>query len=77
MQNNTPLNTIPIENFINLIKAADAKREREIRLSIQDAKNLTYVLTLLLADLYNKKIKDKESTQEEIISITVDGGKGW
>jgi len=77
MQNNTPLNTIPIENFINLIKAADAKREREIRLSIQDAKNLTYVFTLLLADLYNKKIKDKESTQEEIISITVDGGKGW
>jgi len=77
MQNNTPLNTIPIENFIKLIKAADAKREREIRLSIQDAKNLTYVLTLLLADLYNKKIKDKESTQEEIISITVDGGKGW
>jgi hypothetical protein len=77
MQNNTPLNTIPIENFIKLIKAADAKRDREIRLSIQDAKNLTYVLTLLLADLYNKKIKDKESTQEEIISITVDGGKGW
>jgi len=77
MQNNTPLNTIPIENFIKLIKAADAKRDREIRLSIQDAKNLTYTLTLLLADLYNKKIKDKESTQEEIISITVDGGKGW
>ena len=77
MQNNTPLNTIPIENFIKLIKAADAKRDREIRLSIQDAKNLTYVFTLLLADLYNKKIKDKESTQEEIISITVDGGKGW
>lgn len=77
MQNNVTLNIIPIENFIKLIKAADAKREKEIRISIQDAKNLTYSLTLLLADLYNKKTVDKNTTQEEIISITVDGGKGW
>lgn len=77
MKNNITLNTIPIENFIKLIKAADAKREKEIRLSLQDAKNLTHCLTLLLADLYNKKTTNIDTTQEEVISITVDGGKGW
>lgn len=78
---NERINTIPIENFIKQVKSADANREKEIRLDIQQAKNITFTLGLILARL-NGRLEDllaqkQEAADEQTIKITMDGGSGW
>lgn len=78
---NERINTIPIENFIKQVKSADANREKEIRLDLQQAKNITFTLGLILARL-NGRLEDllaqkQEAADEQTIKITMDGGSGW
>jgi len=78
---NERINTIPIENFIKQVKSADANREKEIRIDIQQAKNITFTLGLVLARL-NGRLEDllaqkQEAADEQTIKITMDGGSGW
>lgn len=78
---NERINTIPIENFIKQVKSADANREKEIRIDIQQAKNITFTLGLILTRL-NGRLEDllaqkQEAADEQTIKITMDGGNGW
>ena len=56
---NERINTLPIENFIKQVKSADANREKEIRIDLQQAKNITFTLGLILARL-NGRLEDDE-----------------
>lgn len=77
---NEPLNTAPIQQFIQQVKGADAGNQREIKLDIQNAKRLAFtlgeVMTRLNGDL-EKILAKKESNEDQVIQINMDAGSGW
>ena len=77
MPTKDPINTHPIQQFISQVKSADASNQKEVRVDIQSAKNLSYCLGIVLARLagdYEELLAKSSSTDEEVISISVDGG---
>lgn len=69
------INTHVIQQLINQIKAADFSNQKEIKLDIATAKNLSYTLSLILTRLvgnYETLLKDK--SQAEVVSVEMDGG---
>lgn len=71
------INTIPIQQFIQLVKAADLSQQREIKMDIKTAKNLMYCISeinnLLISDLYAIMNKGN-STSNDSVTINMDGG---
>ena len=80
MSTNEPLNTNPIQQFIQQVKTADASRSNEVRLDIQNAKRLAFtlgeVMTRLNGDL-EQIIARKNSGADDVIQINMDGGNKW
>lgn len=77
---NEPINTFPIQNFIKIVKSADASQSREIKLDIQSAKNLAFTLGMVLARLngdLEKLLVSKSNNDDTVLQISVDGGKSW
>ena len=79
---NDPINTYPIQNFYKIVKSADASRAKEVRLDINQAKQLSFVLGQVLARLNGNleaiiAQQNQTSNPDEIISINLDGGKEW
>lgn len=75
-----PINTVPITAFMQQVKAADSSNQKEIRLSISDAKNLAFTLGIVMARLngdLEKFVKENSKTSDEIISVKIDSGVGW
>jgi hypothetical protein len=73
-----PINTIPIQQFIQQVKAAELSNQREIKLDIKSAKNLAFCLaevnSKLLED-YDKLLSElRESVGTGDIKISMDGG---
>lgn len=77
---NEPLNTAPIQMFINTVKSADASRAREVKMDIQEAKRLAFtlgeVMSRLNGNLEELLIK-QSSGDNEVINVTMDGGNSW
>ena len=75
-----PLNTTPIQQFIQQVKGADASNQREIKVDIQSAKRLAFtlgeVMSRLNGDLEQLLVK-QSSGDNEVIQITMDGGGSW
>lgn len=76
MQTNEPLNTIPLQQFIQAVKNAENSRARELKLDIATAKNLAFTLGIVMSRLHGdlEKFVADSKNSEETISITVDGG---
>jgi len=78
---NEPLNTASIEMFLQQVKSADNGRQKEIRLDINQAKNLAHtlglVMTRLNGNLEELLINNVSSEQEQVVQIQVDGGNTW
>ena len=66
------MNTIPIENFINKIKAADRTNAKEVKIPLNEAKDVMFSLTTLLARLQ----KSNQIDQEPII-VKIGDKPGW
>ena len=80
MQTGEPLNTIPLQLFIQQVKSAEASQSREIKLSIADAKNLALTLGIVMSRLegdLEKIILQSKSRDNEVIEVNLDGGTGW
>lgn len=81
MQPNEPLNTSPIQQFIQQVKAADAGKAREIKLPIDQAKRLAFTLGETMArlngDLEKILASQQKSSEDEVIKVQLDGGSGW
>lgn len=77
---NEPLNTAPIQQFISQVKSADTSQAKEVKLNIQQAKRLAFtlgeVMTRLNGDLETLLAK-KNSGQDDVIQIQMDGGNTW
>ena len=75
MQN--PINTTPIQQFIQQVKAADLTQQREIKLDIKSAKALAYCLGEVSAKLledYDILLKRLESSTGAAVTVQMDGG---
>jgi hypothetical protein len=74
-----PLNTAPIQQFIQQVKTADAGRAKEVKQDIQQAKRLAFtlgeVMTRLNGDLEALLAKQARG-DDEVIQVQIDG-KNW
>ena len=72
-----PINTIPLQQFIQQVKAADLSQQREIKLDIKTAKALAYCLAeinaRLLAD-YDQLLNKVMQSTGQTVSVQMDGG---
>ena len=75
-----PLNTNPIQQFIQQVKSADASNQREIKLNVDQAKRLAFTLGEVMARLngdLDQILARKNSGADDVISINMDGGNSW
>jgi hypothetical protein len=73
----SPINTAPIQQFIQQVKAADLTQQREIKLDIKTAKALAYCLGEVNAKLledFDTLFKRLESSTSGAITVQMDGG---
>lgn len=75
-----PINTQPIQQFIQQVQSAEASRAKEIRMDINAAKNLSYTLGIAMArlngDLEKYIAKQVEKMQaDQVIEISMDSGE--
>lgn len=73
-----PINTIPIQQFIQQVKSAELSNQKEIKLDIKAAKNLAFCLgevsSKLLED-YSKLLAEvQKSSGTQDLSVSMDGG---
>lgn len=76
---NEPLNTAPIQQFIQQVKSADMGRAKDVRLDITQAKNLAYTLGIVMSRLEGdlERYVKANAGSGEPIEIQLDGGEGW
>jgi|TARA_B110000858_G_C17640243_1_gene397736 hypothetical protein len=79
LQTVEPLNTIPLQLFIQQVKSAEASQAREVKLDIATAKNLAFTLGIVMSRLEGdlEKLVSQSSQSDEQIEINLDGGVGW
>ena len=81
MQTNEPINTIPIQQLIQIIKTAEGSNQKEIRIPMTQAKALAYALGIVMANhqgrLEKLIIDNKSSPDDEVVTVTMDGGSDW
>ena len=81
MQTNEPINTIPIQQLIQIIKTAENTNQKEIRIPLTHAKALAYALGTVMANhqgrLEKLIIDNKSSPDDEVVTVTMDGGSDW
>lgn len=72
-----PINTFPIQQFLQQVKAADYAQQKEIRLDIKTAKNLAYCLGEVNAKLledYDSLLSRLLQNSGQSITVQMDGG---
>lgn len=80
MQNTDTLNTIPIQQFIQQVKSAENSKAKDVKLSIDQAKNLAFTLGIVMSRLegdLEKFVKENASTGTPDIEIKLDNGTNW
>ena len=76
MQSN-PINTIPLQQFIQQVKIADMSQQKEIKLDIKTAKQLAFTLgevTRKLTQDYDNLVHILKNTANDSITVELDGG---
>jgi hypothetical protein len=64
--------SLHINRFIDRIKAADARQQRDFNMSMSDAKDLHADITKLLLVL--EKLREDQSKDNEIVKVELTGG---
>ena len=76
-----PINTLPLQKFLQQVKSADISNQREIRIDIQTAKKLAFAISEISLrmnnDLETLLLKKDEESKEEVITISLDGGSDF
>jgi hypothetical protein len=70
------INTTVLTQFMNQVKAADTANQREIRLDIATAKNITHTLALVMTRLAGnyEGLMQAQTKEEPVITVQMDGG---
>ena len=74
-----PINTMPIQQLIQMVKVAEQSRAKEVRLDINQAKTLAFTLGEVMSRLHGdlEKILDEKIdklNQDQVIEINMDSG---
>tara|TARA_B100000780_G_scaffold174279_1_gene122031 strand:- start:67 stop:309 length:243 start_codon:yes stop_codon:yes gene_type:complete len=72
-----PLNTIPLQQFLNAVKAAEAGRAPNVTLDMNTAKNLAFTLGIVMTRLHGdleKLVAQSKNSDDEVIQVNLDGG---
>ncbi len=72
-----PLNTIPLQQFLQAVKAAEAGRSPNVTLDMNTAKNLAFTLGIVMSRLHGDLellVTQSKDSSGEVINITMDGG---
>ncbi len=79
MQPVKPLNTIPLQQFIDKVKIADNSNAIEVKIELKEAKNLAFTLASVMSRLHGdlEKLVDQANKTEEVVNVTMDGGTSW
>ena len=75
-----PINTLPIQQFLTQVKNADAGKAREVKITIEQAKNLAFTLGIVMSRLQGdleKLVLDSKNNNEEVITVELNGGSDW
>ena len=75
-----PINTLPIQQFLKQVKNADASKAREVKITIEQAKNLAFTLGIVMSRLQGdleKLVVDSKNNNEEVITVELNGGGDW
>ena len=75
-----PLNTNPTQQFISQVKGADASKQKEIKMNIDQARRLAFTLGEVMARLngdLEQLLARKNSGADDVIQINMDGGSKW
>tara|TARA_B110000495_G_scaffold144943_1_gene127866 strand:+ start:68 stop:310 length:243 start_codon:yes stop_codon:yes gene_type:complete len=74
-----PLNTIPLQQFIDKVKIADNSNAIEVKIELKEAKNLAFTLASVMSRLHGdlEKLVDQANKTEEVVNVTMDGGTSW
>lgn len=74
-----PINTAPLQQFIQQVKQGEASRAKEIRMDMTQAKNLAFTLGVVMARMngdMEKYIKEQfeKLDSEQVIEVKMDSG---
>lgn len=75
-----PLNTAPVQQFIQQVRSADANKAKEVKLDLQTAKRLAFCLGETMARLegdLEEIIARQGGSSDEVIEVKLDGGSSW
>ena len=78
--NREPLNTAPIQQFIQQVRSADAGKAKEVKLDLQQAKRLAFCLGETMSRLegdLEEILSKKSSGSDDVIEVKMDGGSHW
>jgi hypothetical protein len=72
-----PLNTISLQQFLQQVKSAENSQAREVKMSIQQAKNLAFTIGAVMSRLHGdleKLVAESKNSNDEVIQVNLDGG---
>ena len=75
-----PLNTSSIQQFIQQVKSAESSRARELRVDINQAKNLAFTLGIVMARLngdLEKFVKENAGGDIGDIEVVIGADSDW
>ena len=73
---NDKINTLAIQNFMNQVRGAELGNQREIRMDMATAKNLSHTLSLVMTRLagnYEGLVQSVQRVEPEV-QVKMDGG---
>lgn len=74
---NNPINTIPLQQFIQQVKMADMSQQKEVKLDMRTAKALAFAIgevTSKLTQDYDSLVHILKNTTNDTITVELDGG---
>ncbi len=79
MSTQNPLNTAPIQQFIQQVKQADSGQAKEVKLTLQQAKGLAFTLGIVMSRIQGdmEKFVKENASKEETVEVQMDGGNNW
>ena len=75
-----PLNTIPLQQFLQRVKSADRSNAKEVKLSMPDAKDLAFTIGIVMSRLagdLERLVQEAGQGANEVIQVEVGSKPGW
>jgi hypothetical protein len=66
--------SLHIHRFVDLIKATEARGQKDLQMSLRDAKDLHSDITKLLVTLEELRTTRSRAPNDEAIEVVMDGG---